>query len=93
MGADLFDVEGFGAAYAYTVDGDDVGEINYENFNAAEALITVHGFSVHPGSAKNAMRSALNIGIEFHNALRPASAPSTPKTARASSISAICRAM
>lgn len=69
QGADLFDVEGFGAAYAYTVDGDDVGEINYENFNAAEALITVHGFSVHPGSAKNAMRSALNIGIEFHNAL------------------------
>ena len=69
QGAELFDVEGFGAAYAYTVDGDDVGEINYENFNAAEALITVHGFSVHPGSAKNAMRSALNIGIEFHNAL------------------------
>lgn len=69
QGADLFDVEGFGAAYAYTVDGDDVGEINYENFNAAAATVTVHGFSVHPGSAKNAMRNALNIGIEFHSAL------------------------
>lgn len=69
QGADLFDVEGFGAAYAYTVDGDDVGEISYENFNAAAATVTVHGFSVHPGSAKNAMRNALNIGMEFHAAL------------------------
>ena len=47
-GASLFDVEGFGAAYAYTVDGEDVGEISYENFNAAAAVVTVHGFSVHP---------------------------------------------
>ena len=69
QGADLFDVPGFGAAYAYTVDGDDVGEISYENFNAAAVNVTVNGFSVHPGSAKNAMRNALNIGIEFHTAL------------------------
>ena len=69
QGADLFDVEHFGAAYAYTVDGDEVGEISYENFNAAAAFVTVHGFSVHPGSAKNAMKNAQNIAIEFHNAL------------------------
>ena len=68
-GASLFDVEHFGAAYAYTVDGEDVGEISYENFNAAAVNVTVNGFSVHPGSAKNAMRNALNIGIEFHTAL------------------------
>ena len=69
QGADLFDVEHFGAAYAYTVDGDEAGEISYENFNAAAAFVTVHGFSVHPGSAKNAMKNAQNIAIEFHNAL------------------------
>lgn len=68
-GASLFDVEGFGAAYAYTVDGEDAGEISYENFNAAAAVVTVHGFSVHPGSAKNAMRNAQNIAMEFHQAL------------------------
>ncbi len=74
-GASLFDVEHFGAAYAYTVDGDDVGEISYENFNAAAAVVTVHGFSVHPGSAKNAMRNAQNIAIEFHQALPVFSRP------------------
>jgi len=68
-GADLFDVQGFGAAYAYTVDGGDVGEIEYENFNAAAAIVTVHGLSVHPGSAKNTMRNAQNIAMEFHTAL------------------------
>lgn len=74
-GASLFDVVHFGAAYAYTVDGDDVGEISYENFNAAAAVVTVHGFSVHPGSAKNAMRNAQNIAIEFHQALPAFSRP------------------
>ena len=69
QGADLFDVEGFGAAYAYTVDGDDVGEISYENFNAAAASVKVNGLSVHPGSAKDKMRNALNIAMEFHAAL------------------------
>lgn len=69
QGADLFDMEGFGAACAYTVDGDEAGEISYENFNAAAAFVTVHGFSVHPGSAKNAMINAQNVAIEFHNAL------------------------
>ena len=68
-GASLFDVPGFGAAYAYTVDGEDVGEISYENFNAAAAVVTVHGFSVHPGSAKNSMINAQNVAMEFHAAL------------------------
>ena len=74
-GASLFDVAHFGADFAYTVDGDDVGEISYENFNAAAAVVTVHGFSVHPGSAKNAMRNAQNIAIEFHQALPAFSRP------------------
>ncbi len=69
QGADLFDVDGFGAAYAYTVDGDDVGEISYENFNAAAAAIKIHGLSVHPGSAKNTMRNALSLAMEYHAAL------------------------
>lgn len=63
QGADLFDVEHFGAAYAYTVDGDEAGEISYENFNAAAAFVTVHGFSVHPGSAKNAMKNAQTLPL------------------------------
>ncbi|WP_295473484.1 peptidase T [uncultured Subdoligranulum sp.] len=69
QGADLFDVDGFGAAYAYTVDGDDVGEISYENFNAAAAAIKIHGLSVHPGSAKDTMRNALSLAMEYHAAL------------------------
>ena len=74
-GASLFDVEGFGAAYAYTVDGEDVGEISYENFNAAAAVVTVHGFSVHPGSAKNSMINAQNVAMEFYAALPAFSRP------------------
>ncbi len=69
QGADLFDVDGFGAAYAYTVDGDDVGEISYENFNAAAAAVKIHGLSVHPGGAKNTMRNALSLAMEYHAAL------------------------
>lgn len=69
QGADLFDVEGFGAAYAYTVDGGDNAEIEYENFNGAGAVVTLHGFSVHPGSAKNTMINAQNAAMEFHMAL------------------------
>ena len=74
-GPSLFDVEGFGAAYAYTVDGEDAGEISYENFNAAAAVVTVHGFSVHPGSAKNTMINAQNVAMEFHAALPAFSRP------------------
>ena len=71
-GADLFDVPGFGADFAYTVDGGAVNEIEYENFNAAAASLTVHGFSIHPGSAKNKMRNAARLAMEFH-AMLPAS--------------------
>ena len=70
-GADLFDVKGFGADYAYTVDGGDVGELEYQNFNAASAFVTIHGFSVHPGSAKDLMKNAQNIAMELH-AMLPA---------------------
>ena len=69
QGADFCDIAGFGANYAYTVDGGDVGEIEYENFNAAAATVTVHGFSVHPGTAKDTMINAQNVAMEFHMAL------------------------
>lgn len=69
QGADFFDIKGFGADYAYTVDGGDVGEIEYENFNAASAVVTFHGRSVHPGTAKNTMLNAQNVAMEFHMAL------------------------
>ena len=74
-GADLFDVAGFGADFAYTVDGGAVGSINYENFNAASGVVTVHGRSVHPGSAKNIMLNASLIAMEFASMLPPQQRP------------------
>ena len=68
-GADNFDVKAFGADYAYTVDGGDVNEIEYENFNAADAKIAITGVSVHPGSAKDVMINALNVAHELHSML------------------------
>ena len=68
-GANYFDVKGFGADLAYTVDGGELGEISYENFNAASAVVTIHGRSVHPGSAKNIMISALQLGMELQSML------------------------
>lgn len=68
-GADLFDVEGFGADYAYTVDGGKLGELEYENFNAASAKITVRGLNIHPGAAKDKMVNSQHIAMEFHNLL------------------------
>ncbi len=68
-GADGFDVAGFGAAYAYTVDGGDLGDINYESFNAADLKVKFHGRSIHPGSAKGKMMNALLMGMEFHRML------------------------
>ena len=65
-----FDVSRFGADYAYTMDGGEIGELEYENFNAASARIHIQGRNVHPGSAKNKMRNAILIGQEF-NALLP----------------------
>ncbi len=68
-GADCFDVAGFGADYAYTSDGGPVGEIEYENFNAASAVVTAHGLSIHPGSAKDKMKNAMRIAMEFERLL------------------------
>lgn len=74
-GADLFDVESFGADYAYTVDGGMLGELEYENFNAASAVIKVHGNCIHPGEGKNKMKNALLIAMEFNGMLPPAQTP------------------
>ena len=68
-GADLFDVKNFGAEAAYTIDGGIEGELSYENFNAASAIIKIKGVSVHPGSAKNTMINASNVAVEFDNML------------------------
>lgn len=68
-GADHFNVEEFGAAYAYTVDGGQLGELEYENFNAAGAKVIVRGVNIHPGEAKNRMKNAILIGMEFHQML------------------------
>lgn len=70
-GAELFDVEGFGAEVAYTVDGGALGELEYENFNGASAKVVFHGRGIHPGSAKDAMVNAMNLALEFH-AMLPA---------------------
>lgn len=64
-GADLFDVKGFGADLAFTIDGAKLGEMECENFNAASARILVKGRNVHPGSAKDQMRNALTLAAEF----------------------------
>ncbi len=74
-GADHFDVEKFGADFAYTVDGGPEGEINYENFNAAFAKIDVQGVSVHPGSSKNVMVNACGIICELASMLPQAEKP------------------
>ena len=70
-GADHFDVEKFNADYAYTVDGGALGEIEYENFNAASAVVKFNGVSIHPGSAKDKMKNASLMAMDF-NALLPA---------------------
>ena len=68
-GADLFDVKGFGADYAYTADGGPVGEIEYENFNAAGAKAVFHGLNIHPGAAKDKMVNSQYIAMEFQSLL------------------------
>lgn len=68
-GANEFDVKDFGADVAYTVDGGALGELEYENFNAASGKVKVHGASIHPGSAKGKMKNALLIGMEFQSLL------------------------
>lgn len=76
-GADLFDIPRFGADFAYTMDGGDVGGIEYENFNAASATVIIRGLSVHPGSAKDTMINASNVAMEFHMALPMMARPET----------------
>lgn len=66
-GADFFDVEGFNTDFAYTVDGGEIGELEYENFNASSVDIKIIGKSVHPGSAYNVMINAAAVATEFHS--------------------------
>lgn len=68
-GADHFDVEKFGADFAYTVDGGELGELQYENFNAAHASIRISGRNIHPGDAKDKMINATLLGMEFNQKL------------------------
>ena len=68
-GADHFDVDGFGCGYAYTVDGGTLGELEYENFNAASAIVEVEGFSIHTGGAKNKMINSMSVAMEYCNLL------------------------
>lgn len=74
-GADHFDVAKFGAQFAYTVDGGELGEIEYENFNAASATLTVKGVNIHPGSAKNRMKNAVLMANEWISRLPAVETP------------------
>lgn len=76
-GADCFDVERFDADYAYTVDGGALGEIEYENFNAASAKAVFHGVSIHPGSAKDKMKNAQLMALDFASMLPADETPAT----------------
>lgn len=68
-GADRFNLKDFGAEFAYTADGGTIGELEYENFNAASAKVVFHGRNIHPGSAKNQMVNSQLIAMEFHSLL------------------------
>lgn len=68
-GASLLDIDSFGCAYAYTVDGGAAGELEWECFNAANVTVSIEGYSIHPGSAKDRMVNALNIATDFHGML------------------------
>lgn len=68
-GAELFDIEGFGADVAYTVDGGRLGELEYENFNGASGKVIVNGLSIHPGTSKGRMKNAILMAMEFQNML------------------------
>ena len=68
-GADLFNVNKFGVDFAYTIDGGPIGELEYENFNAARAKINIQGLNVHPGTAKNRMKNSMHIALELEGML------------------------
>ena len=74
-GPDHFDFSKFPAKMAYTVDGGEIGELEYENFNAAAAKVRIHGVNIHPGEAKNKMRNAALLAAEFVSLLPAAEAP------------------
>ncbi|KAF0226366.1 MAG: tripeptide aminopeptidase [Erysipelotrichaceae bacterium] len=74
-GADLFDVKDFNTAFAYTLDGAVLGELEYESFNAAKALVKLHGVSVHPGGAKDKMISTSKLAMEFDSLLPQSEVP------------------
>lgn len=75
QGVNFFNVEKFGADFAYTIDGCDLGQLEAENFNAAAATIHFKGLSVHPGAAKNKMKNSLAIACEFQSLLPPLEVP------------------
>ncbi len=75
LGVQQFDVAGFGADYAYTMDGGEVGGLAYENFNACGAMVEFHGLSVHPGSSKDTMINACLLAMEFNSMLPSAEIP------------------
>ena len=75
MGADNFDVKKFDADYAYTLDGDTEGEIQFENFNAGRAVVEFTGVNVHPGSSKDTMVNAALVAMEFNSMLPAADTP------------------
>jgi len=75
MGTDGLDVAELGCKYGYTVDGGPIGEIEFENFNAASARVTIHGLGIHPGSAKDKMKNAGSIAAEFQSMLPEAQTP------------------
>ena len=74
-GADRFDVARFGCFGAYTVDGGEIGELEYENFNAAQAIVTLRGRNIHPGSAKGRMINASLLAMQLNDMLPPAERP------------------
>ena len=80
QGADHFDVQAFGAQWAYTMDGGTIGELEYENFNAAGCKVHIHGMNVHPGAAYNKMKNAMTIAADF---VRQMPANETPETTQA----------
>jgi tripeptide aminopeptidase len=76
-GADLFDVKKFNADFAYTVDGGPIGELEYENFNAASVVVNIQGRNVHPGTAKDKMINALQVAVDLHGMLPRNERPET----------------
>ena len=74
-GADRVDLEKLGASYGYTVDGGPIGFLEYENFNAASADVTIHGVNIHPGDAKNKMKNACLVAAQFISMVPPAESP------------------